>query len=159
MIVKIKKYRNDLNPIEFLIDDEDYHFLIGEIWRAVKRDNGYYLYSKSLKKYFHQLLLPNLDGFIIDHINSDPIDNRKINLRYATRQQNSFNQKKTTTKTSSKFKGVAKCKSTGKWRAYINYSGKRIDLGRHLTENEAALAYNAKAKILFGEYAKLNVLF
>jgi AP2-like factor, euAP2 lineage len=56
------------------------------------------------------------------------------------------------------YKGVIyiKNKTMDKWRACIKINGKRISLGRYLTEKEAAIAYNKKAIELFGEFACLN---
>jgi hypothetical protein len=94
----------------------------------------------------------------IDHINTDSLDNRKGNLRPATRQQNSANARKQIRKSgkpcTSKYKGVSF--TQGKFRAVIRCSGKTYQLGCYTNEEEAASAYNAKAKELFGEYAYLN---
>jgi len=35
---------------------------------------------------------------------------------------------------------------------------KRIDLGRHNLEDDAAIAYNTKAVEIFGEHARLNII-
>jgi hypothetical protein len=94
----------------------------------------------------------------IDHIDGDGTNNRLSNLRLATPGQNSHNMKKGRTITSSKYKGVQRRSDvvTKPWRAYINLQGKRTDLGYHATEEEAALAYDTKAREVFGVYAKLN---
>lgn len=92
----------------------------------------------------------------IDHINGVRSDNRLVNLRSVTQQQNMRNKLKTTKKTTSQYKGVA---LVGKrWRAYIETNSKKIHLGYFATEAEAAQAYNAKAAELFGEYASLNTI-
>ena len=90
----------------------------------------------------------------VDHIDGDRSNNRLANLRLATPGQNSHNQRKVKSITSSKFKGVKKVGK--KWRAYINHEGKMLHLGYHLTEEEAAIAYDTKALDVFGAYAKCN---
>lgn len=45
-----------------------------------------------------------------------------------------------------------------KWSVYIMLNKKGINLGTYKTENEAANIYNKKAKELFGEFAKLNII-
>ena len=58
----------------------------------------------------------------------------------------------------SNYVGVSRQKNSNKnpWRAYITFKGKQILLGGFKTEEEAALAYDKKAKELFGNNAKVN---
>ena len=90
----------------------------------------------------------------IDHIDGNPTNNKLSNLRLATPEQNSHNQRKVGSMTTSKYKGVQKVNN--RWRAYITYQGKMLHLGYHTTEEEAALAYDTKAVEVFGLYAKCN---
>ena len=57
---------------------------------------------------------------------------------------------------SSKFKGVSWHKRDQKWQAYITINKKRKYLGYFNNEKEAAKIYNAAAKELFGEFARIN---
>lgn len=42
--------------------------------------------------FIHHLIMGKpLDGLVIDHINRDPLDNRRCNLRYATKAENAIN--------------------------------------------------------------------
>lgn len=96
-------------------------------------------------------------GWEIDHINGDPCDNRLSNLRAVKRAQNHMNQKKT--RGVSKFKGVYKAvdqKRQRIWCANIKIDSKVYNLGRYFTEEEAARAYDERAKFFYGEYALLN---
>lgn len=102
----------------------------------------------------HNLILPKVAGREVDHINGDGLDNRRCNLRYATRQQNAANGAKKGR--SSRFKGVCFDKSRGKWLAGVKYNYVRLNLGRHATEEAAARAYDRKALELFGEFARTN---
>lgn len=88
---------------------------------------------------------------VVDHINRFPGDNRLINLREVTQNGNSYNRPGFG---KSKYKGVHFSK--GKFTARIQSEGKRIYIGRFLTEEEAAKAYDEKAKLLHGKYAYLN---
>lgn len=90
----------------------------------------------------------------IDHSNQNKLDNREINLRYATRSQNVANRKY---KSTSGKKGVVWVKSEKRWRVEITHNYERIYIGRFKDINEAAQAYAEKAKELFGEYAELGV--
>ena len=87
----------------------------------------------------------------IDHINGDPLDNRIENLREATIQQNGCNRGKNKNN-SSGYKGVTWHKANKKWLAQIMHNGKNIYLGCFDLLEDAAEAYQAKAKELHGEY-------
>lgn len=97
----------------------------------------------------------------IDHINNNTFDNRKINLRICTNNENQRNRRKLS-KASSKYKGVCFAKYTKKWQASIEIrmDGKRnnIYLGQYYDEKDAAKAYNDAAIKYFGEFAKLNTI-
>lgn len=87
------------------------------------------------KQRFHQLVIPKKDGFVIDHINHNKLDNRRENLRYATSQVNSLNSKLSKTNKSG-YKGVSQNKK-GKWVAYIWVNYKSHYLGTYDTKEEA----------------------
>ena len=110
----------------------------------------------------HRLIMNANSDQIIDHIDGNGLNNKKENLRFVTKSENSQNKKRKST-SSSKYKGVyyaATEKNNLKkpWRAYIkdSKSNKKITLGHFLTEEEAAKAYDQKAIELFGEFARLN---
>lgn len=91
----------------------------------------------------------------VDHINHDPLDNRRSNLRLATNSQNLFNRPMRKGNTSG-YKGVTFHRSTGKWRARVGYKNKQIYLGLFNTPEEAYKAYCNKAIELFGDFAYLE---
>jgi hypothetical protein len=95
-------------------------------------------------------------GSIVDHKYGDGLDNRKINLRIATEAQNRYNRRKTSKRTSSKYKGVYYKKQCSKYCAVIGCNGKKTFLGHFDNEIDAAKAYDEAAKKLFGEFARLN---
>jgi hypothetical protein len=90
----------------------------------------------------------------IDHKNGNGLDNRKANLREATRSQQTANARKTSRPKSSIYKGV--CRFRGAWVARIQPDGKCIHLGTFHDEKEAALAYDNAAREMFGEFANTN---
>lgn len=91
----------------------------------------------------------------IDHKDRDARNNRKSNLRYATKQENAWNRSKAKGK-SSQFKGVSFRSDRGTWMACIGFNGRTIKLGTFATEREAAEAYDNAARERFGEFAALN---
>lgn len=107
----------------------------------------------------HRWILGNPKGKIVDHINGNKYDLRKSNLRIATASQNCANKRKTTKrKCTSTYKGVYKNKTSIRWHSAIKFpkTNKTVYLGSFSTELEAAVAYNTKARELYGEYARIN---
>lgn len=105
------------------------------------------------EEFLHRFLMPGAK--FVDHINGNPTDNRKENLRECTLSQNQGNRKLNENNTSG-YKGVRWHKAAKKWQARINYKNAEIYLGLFKTAELAALAYNTEALKLFGEFAKLN---
>ena len=91
----------------------------------------------------------------VDHIDNDKLNNNVYNLRWCTASENKQNSKKYKNNTCG-FKGVSK--SGKKFRAYIRINHIQIHIGTYKTEAEAAIAYNAKAKEIFGVFANLNII-
>jgi hypothetical protein len=160
-------YTSGKNKIEFLIDQDDLEFVEKNKWYLLKSSTSrtnYLFCRKRIGKivkiqFLHRFLTNCPKGKDVDHINGDGLDNRKSNLRICTRSQNKMNTNKITKKCTSIFKGVsfaATEKRKRKWRASITINGKSKTIGRFLTENEAALAYNKQAIVHFGKYANIN---
>ncbi len=150
-----------------LVDEEDFDKVNKYKWNIqVKPRSCYaiapYEYIKEKQRYttikLHSLILPNCDR--IDHIDGNGLNNQKYNLRAATNQQNLFNSQKPIRKIpcTSQYKGVCWHRRDHYWQAQIILNGKVHFLGRFAYQTEAAEAYNKKAKELFGDFAKLNVL-
>jgi hypothetical protein len=108
----------------------------------------------------HRFLLEPPAQMVVDHIDGDPLNNRRSNLRVCRTEENLRNRRKTQKPTSSRFKGVWFAKAaahTGKpWRAQCRVRGKVTYLGSFSTEEGAGLAYDLAAKREYGEFARLN---
>lgn len=87
---------------------------------------------------FHHLVLKPKEGYVIDHINRNPLDNRMCNLRYATQCVNTINQSLSSRNTTG-VRGVAKAEK-GRYRASITVKHQTIQLGRYETIEEAKRA-------------------
>ena len=100
----------------------------------------------------HREIIKVPDNLVVDHINHNGLDNRKANLRPATKAQNAWNRKIHT----GKFKGVTWSKGRKKWFVRLRCAGKRISIGFFDDQIEAAKAYDEAAKKYRGQFAVLN---
>jgi hypothetical protein len=141
-----------------IVDSSDYDELNSWNWHSSRC--GVKVYAKRNNPggtsgiTMHQQLVATTEGHEVDHINGNGLDNRRCNLRPVTRSQNNQNRQPRRN-ASSRFKGVSWDRKHRFWEASIGNNGK-IRLGYFASEEEAAMAYDAKAKELFGEFARLN---
>ena len=82
----------------------------------------------------------------VDHINRDGCDNRIENLREVTAKEQSANTGLSKANTSG-VKGVSFLKARNKWRASMNLTGKKVNLGTFNTLQEAVAASQAGEKV------------
>ena len=99
----------------------------------------------------HRYIMDCPDDKVIDHINRDRLDNRRINLRICTAQENQMNKSKQKNNNSS-FPGVSKTYN-GKWRARIMLNKKENHLGVFNSFEEAVEARKQAEIDYFGEFA------
>lgn len=91
----------------------------------------------------------------LDHLDVIPLNNRIANLRPATRSENNRNCGMSSNNTTG-FKGVIVHKESGRFRAQIWKDRRRIHLGYFDVAEDAAAAYDAAARELHGNFAKVN---
>lgn len=143
----------------FYFDLEDYELIKDYYWYEHCNGHNYIsiaAYNPQTKKRIkmHQLL--GFDGY--DHINRNPMDNRKNNFRIATHQENTQNHSIASNNTSGII-GVSFDKNRDKWSAGIAVDGKWMWLGRHANKQDAIIVrLNAEAKY-YGEFAPQRHLF
>jgi hypothetical protein len=146
------------------VDDEDYARVMQFKWTANVNGNTVYATrcitkpdGKQSKQSLHRFVLNLPAGRKpqVDHEDRDGLNCQKYNLRKATHGQNQGNQGKRKG-TSSQYKGVTWHKKDLRWQASIEISGKGKYLGQFEVEKEAAQAYDAAAKGVYGEFANLN---
>ena len=121
--------------------------------RWYSTEKGYVKSQNNLR--LHRLVMDATEDYLVDHINRNPLDNRKENLRVCTQAENSRNVGVSQSNTTG-FKGVYFEKLNNKYRARIKYDGERISLGCFTNAVDAAIAYDKKAIELFGDFAYTN---
>lgn len=140
-----------------LIDDGDLALVDGRRWSMA---SGYARHSelvngKWVVVFMHRLITGASPDQHVDHANRNRLDNRRANLRFATRSQNGANRKVSRNNTSG-YVGVGRRRDSGKWQARLCVEGTRLHLGIFHDVADAARAYDAAALEHFGEFAALN---
>jgi hypothetical protein len=143
--------------VEFLFDIEDFHIVKTRTWYPNKKAaSSRAIYVSDCKgEDLHKLLLKPSAGFEVDHIDLNPLNNCRSNLRICTHQQNQCNQAEQVNNTSG-VAGVSYYPPRKKYRARIKASQHEIHLGYFYTFQEAVQARNEGVKLMFGEYGILN---
>ena len=152
----VKVYIDNDKEKVMLCDLEDWETLKNYYWKENK--DGYAVTVNNYKIIrFHRCVFSLTDPKIqVDHINGNRLDNRKINLRICSNQENSFN-KYENSNNSSGYKGVYFDKDRNKWRGAIQYNGQSIKSPkRYDTPEEAYQWYIEKSNELFKEYSVFN---
>lgn len=154
-----------------LVDASDLERVQGFKWYAVRqgccRRGKQYTYDTHIvcarinhrTTYLHRFLLDAPRGKVVDHVNGNPLDNRRANLRICERSQNNANSR-VPSNSSSGYKGVGLYKpkswTVAKWRAQIQKDGVKKVIGYFDSAEDAAKAYDEEAVRMFGEFAKTN---
>lgn len=142
------------NQVTF-VDDDTFDLLNQHAWYykdgyAARNSEGDFRTTIRM----HQHIIPLQEGFQIDHIDRNGLNNQRNNLRLVT---NSFNGQNVIRKDNkSGYKGVTWFPNTRKWRAAITFNKKTITIGYSISIYHAAKMYDEKALELQGPDALTN---
>jgi hypothetical protein len=150
-----------------IVDDKNFEKLNAIKWCACEDGNNVYaLHSfkndetgKREVISMHRFIMGVPKKIKIDHVDGNGLNNLEENLRHCTNAENAHNMKIERKNNTTGFKGVSYYpanNSINPYSAHIGYRGKLIHLGYYTTVQQAARAYDRKAKELFGEFAALN---
>ena len=89
----------------------------------------------------------------VDHIDGDPLNNRRANLRVCTNAENSRNRTRLRRDNTSGVCGVTWYSKKRKWGAGIRLNGRRKHLGLYTTLEAASRARREAAIKYFGSFA------
>lgn len=92
----------------------------------------------------------------VDHKDTNKQNNLLSNLRRASRRQQQMHGGALRKNNKSGYRGVSRRREGGKWTAQIRNKGKKKHLGLFTCKIEAAKAYDAAAREMFGEWANCN---
>ena len=138
---------------EFYFDLEDYDLIKNYCWCIT--NSGYVsTYIKGKQFLLHRFIIGK-DEEIIDHINHNKVDNRKINLRIVTNSQNGMNSTISKNNTSG-FTGVYWHNRDKVWEAWIKVDYKDIYLGRFYNFEDAKEARLKAEDKYYREYSYKN---
>lgn len=154
---------------EAIIDAEDVPLVEGWNWyahvqrradgkiRAVYavRDSRGYVDAKQKEVRLHRIIMSAPDDLAVDHIDCNGLNNRRANLRLATRAENNKNSRMRSDNASG-FKGVHWNATYGKWNAQIRVNGKRLSLGYFTDIEDASGAYAKASAELHGDFGRIS---
>jgi hypothetical protein len=139
-----------------MVDDQDYEIL--SKWKWYVTWNGYAARSQHRKRgknkysckkvWMHREINKTPNGFITDHVNRNKLDNRRCNLRTASKSENAINTG-IPRNNKSGYKGVYWEKWSGKWRAELKINRRKHRLGRYGDLQEAIDARKKAEKLYY----------
>ena len=141
------------------VSDEDYDELSKYRWIAVWAAHAHTYYAVHCSGQntiiMHRIILNAKPKQWVDHIDHNGLHNERTNIRFCTATENSRNCQKHRDG-SSRFKGITRCKKTGKWVVRLWKDGIHYYFGYFVNEEDAARAYDTAAREHFGEFALTN---
>lgn len=157
---------NRLGVFNIMLDDVDYEWARPYSWQIHRGPKGKTFYAclptrRAIggETRMHRIIMAKTRGLAksdeTDHVDLNGLNNQRDNLRVCNKSQNGANRPKSDVPATSRFKGVGSKRS--QWRACIMLNKRSINIGNFPTEREAAIAYDIKAKELFGEFARINL--
>ena len=147
------------------IDSNDLPLVCSFNWCAlvVKRKNGgiYTVYAVRYAKQFgksvailmHRVIADAKSGMVVDHIDSNGLNNCRHNLRIASLGENQFNRR-INSNNKSGIKGVYFDNAKQRWVAEIKVNGKTTRLGFFHDIGEAADACSKAREQMHGDFCR-----
>lgn len=140
--------------VSFYIDADMYDEISKYTWRISQKRQKYYVVTGSNKKgtmiYLHQMILPDRkEGYEIDHIDGNSLNNRKCNLRLITRSENARNMLATRIDNQIGVRGISYDSKSHMYHVDFSYDGNRFYV-KPWENIEDAIYARSKLEELFG---------
>jgi len=138
-----------------LVDPEDAHLVRQYRWHRGGTKNRYAAANIDGKTtYMHRVIMATVPGEIVDHIDGDPLNNRRSNLRLVSRSENAANM--TNTSNATGYRGVAYFPEKRKYQGRLQKDGGVYRGPYRKSPEQAANDFDALARGLFGQCATYN---
>lgn len=142
---------------EAVIDADDVQLVSGMNWYACVTPWTVYparkIRGSTEIRMYNVLIADKPTGFVVDHIDCNGLNNLRSNLRLATPSQNQHNKRRQKNNKSG-LKGVSFDKKNKKWLSCICLNGRRYNLGRYQTPEQAHEAYRKAADDMHGHFSR-----
>ena len=153
-------YRMDGTEYIIYIDTEDLHKLenVTSMYLIQQAGGNYRVAIRvgsgnKKRTYLHRLIINAPDTYIVDHIDCNPLNNRKINLRLVDMSGNMQNRRGATKKSKSGIRGVFWDSARQKWCATVNVNNKKVFF-RRFDSKEEAIEAAEKARAMYQPLSK-----
>ena len=140
-----------------ILDDEDYEYFSTKVLyikRYKNKKSSWYVYCEGYPVHrivFNRMTHNNSCNYVVDHINRNTCDNRRINLRLLTDYENTHcNRIKR--KGDSKYVGVKRYRDGSRWVAHH----RGVTIGIYVDVIEAAKAYDLYMVTTFTDPKRIN---
>ena len=145
-----------------IVDPDDFKKFGSMKWCAMWHSGGKRFYAGRVRRgpdgknwtiYLHRAImqLPP-SSMVVDHINHNTLDNRKVNLRVCNQFQNQMNRSGATSRSKSGSRGISQYGKRGKWVAKISVDGESVYLGSFPDKASASTAYAVANKKYYGDF-------
>lgn len=130
-------------PPDVLVDPEDRHLIEVRNVSICRRPKVSYAIinfkedGKWKNKYLHRVIMNAAPGQIVDHVNGNGLDNRRVNLRFSTYRQNAWNTRARRDAGELDNHGVRWSEEHGAWHARISFNAQEILLGYFKSKDDA----------------------
>jgi hypothetical protein len=152
MYIIVRRKNGSRFKIEF--DREDKGIVSSNKWYVLPAYGKYYAstYQKGRSVFLHRIIMNPGPKLEVDHIDGNGLNNRRSNLRVVSHAANLHNGKLRAKRSSvhSDHKGVCWRESRKRWRAYVYFNGKYIEIGTYKDEATAIRRQEEVEHQLFG---------
>lgn len=124
-------------------------------WSALRTPNNVYAQSSGKERglLHHFVIGKPPRGFVVDHKNTNGLDDRECNLRQCTQTENMHNSR-VRKNSRSGIKGISFSSRYQSWEVKLKHNGKTVYLGRHKDKEAAISIYREAATKLRGEFVR-----